>query len=80
MNISFTPNQERLIQSKIAAGKYRNVEEILEIALQLLEERDRSDISWVEDVRVKIDRATAVSEPPLDGEAFTRQILTRFQQ
>jgi antitoxin ParD1/3/4 len=80
MNISLTPTQESLIQTKLQTGKYRNIEEVLEIALKLLDERDRSEIEWIEDVREKIDAAIAISEPPLDGEAFTNQILTRFQK
>jgi antitoxin ParD1/3/4 len=80
MNISLTPTQESLIQTKLQTGKYRNIEEVLEIALQLLDERDRSEIDWIENIREKIDESIAVSEPPVDGEAFTKQILTRFQK
>ncbi len=82
MKISLTPNQENLIQKKLEAGKYNSVEEVLEIALRLLDEYDRAEAEWVEDVREKIDAAIAVSEhtPPIDGEAFVNQILERFEQ
>ena len=82
MSIILTPDQERFIQSKLQAGKYRSVEEVLEIALQLLDEYDRSEAQWVENVREKIDAAIAASErvPPIDGETFINQILERFQQ
>jgi antitoxin ParD1/3/4 len=80
MNISLTPTQESLIQTKLQTGKYRNIEEVLEIALQLLDERDRSEIEWIENIREKIDEAIAMTEPPMDGETFTNQILTRFQK
>jgi antitoxin ParD1/3/4 len=82
MSISPTPNQERFIQTKLQAGKYRSAEEVMEIALRLLYEYDRTDIAWVEDVREKVDAAILASEqtPPIDGETFVNQILERFRQ
>lgn len=82
MSISLTPDQERFVQTKLQAGKYRSVEEILEIALRLLDEYDRSEAEWVEDVRVKIDAAIEASNHtvPIDGETFVNGILERFQQ
>ncbi len=82
MSISLTPDQERFVQTKLQAGKYRSVEEILEIALRLLDEYDRTEAEWVEDVREKIDAAIAASEhtPPIEGETFVNQILERFRQ
>jgi antitoxin ParD1/3/4 len=79
MNISLTPTQESLIQTKLQTGKYRNIEEVLEIALQLLDERDRSEIEWIEDIREKIDEAIANSVPSVDGETFTNEILQDFR-
>ncbi|AFZ27809.1 putative transcriptional regulators containing the CopG/Arc/MetJ DNA-binding domain [Cylindrospermum stagnale PCC 7417] len=80
MSISLTPNQERFIQTKLEAGKYQSVEEVLEIALRLLDEYDRAETEWVRDVREKIDAAIVVSEQtaPIDGEIFVNQILARF--
>lgn len=51
MSISLTPDQERFIQTKLQAGKYRSAEEALEIALRLLDEYDRADAEWIEAVR-----------------------------
>ncbi|MBW4621138.1 MAG: type II toxin-antitoxin system ParD family antitoxin [Cyanosarcina radialis HA8281-LM2] len=82
MSISLTPDQERLIQTKLQTGKYRSAEEVLEIALRLLDEYDRADAEWVEEVREKIDAAISASEhtSPIDGETFVNQIIERFQQ
>ena len=82
MSISLTPDQERFVQTKLQAGKYHSAEEIMEIALRLLDEYDRTDAAWVEDVRAKIDEAISVSDqtPAIDGETFVSQILERFQQ
>jgi antitoxin ParD1/3/4 len=80
MSISLTPDQERFIQTKLQTGKYRSAEELLEVALRLLDEYDRADAEWVEDVRAKIDAAIKISShtPPIDGETFLNQILERF--
>jgi len=82
MSISLTPDQERFIQTKLQSGKYRSAEEALEIALRLLDEYDRADAKWVEDVREKIDAAILASDqtPPIDGETFVNQVLERFRQ
>ena len=82
MNISLTPEQEKQIENKLRSGKYRDVNDILATALQLLDEYERSNAEWVEDVRTKIDAAISASEdtPPIDGENFVNQIVAEFRQ
>ncbi|MUL35558.1 ribbon-helix-helix domain-containing protein [Gloeocapsopsis dulcis] len=81
MSISLTPDQERFIQTKLQSGKYRSAEEVIKIALHLLDEYDRAQAQWVEEVRQKIDAAIVASDytPPVDGETFVNQIIERFQ-
>ncbi|AFY91423.1 ribbon-helix-helix domain-containing protein [Chamaesiphon minutus] len=82
MSISLTPDQEQFIKTKLQAGKYNSAQEILEIALRLLDEYDRADSEWSRQVGVKIDEAISASDrtPPIDGETFVNGILERFQQ
>ena len=82
MSISLTTDQERLVQSKLQAGKYRSAEEVLEVALKLLDEYERSNAEWVESVRAKVDAAIEASNTasPVDGETFVNGILERFQK
>ncbi|HEY9703109.1 MAG TPA: type II toxin-antitoxin system ParD family antitoxin [Allocoleopsis sp.] len=82
MSIRLTTEQENFVQSKIQTGKYQSTQEVLEIALRLLDEYDRAEAEWRENVRAKIEEAVMVSEhtPPLDGETFINQILDRFNQ
>lgn len=82
MSISLTPDQERFVETKLQSGKYRSIEEVLEIALRLLDEYDRSEAEWVEDVRAKSDAAIEASThtAPVDGETFVIGILERFRQ
>lgn len=80
MNISLIPEQKKQIENKLRSGKYRDVNDILATALQLLDEYERSNAEWVEDVRTKIDAAMSASEvtPPVDGENFVNQIIAEF--
>jgi antitoxin ParD1/3/4 len=82
MSISLTPEQESFVQSKIQAGTYRSTQDVLEIALRLLDEYDRAETRWSEDVREKIEAAVLASDhtPPIDGEIFVNQILERFDK
>lgn len=82
MSISLTPEQESFVQSKIQAGTYRSTQDVLEIALRLLDEYDRAETRWSEDVREKIEAAVLASEhtPSIDGEIFVNQILERFDK
>jgi len=61
MSISLNPYQERLIEAKLQSGRYRSAEEVIELALRLLDEYDRADAEWVEEVREKIDAAMTAS-------------------
>ncbi len=90
MSITLTKTQEQFIQAKLRTSKYRSAEEVLEVALRLLDEYDcaeptlgeGTDSEWLSSVRAKIDAAVAISEhtPPIDGEAFIAGILQRFRQ
>jgi len=77
-----SPDQARIIQSKLQTGKYRSPEEILDLALWLFDECERADAEWVKQVRAKIDAAVTASEQtaPLDGKPFVNQVLVLFDQ
>ncbi len=81
MSTQLTADQERFVQNKLQAGKYRSAEEVLEIALRLLDEYEQADAEWVDEVRTKVDAAIEASKhtPPIDGETFINGILQRFQ-
>ncbi len=82
MSITLTTTQEQFIQTKLQTGKYHSAEQVLEVALLLLDEYDRADSEWLNSIRGKIDAAVAISEhtPPIDGETFIAGILERFRQ
>ncbi len=82
MNINLSPKQENFIQRQVDTGKYNSPEEVIEVALQLLDEYEKNDAQWIEDVRQKINDAILESEktPPVDGATFVNQIINRLQQ
>lgn len=81
MNIALTPEQQNLIQAKIKTGKYKSTQQVIEVALRLLEEYEKAESDWSKSVREKIQAAISASEnnPPVDGETFINGILERFQ-
>ena len=80
MNIALTPEQQNLIQAKLATGKYQSSQQIIEIALRLFDEYEQAESQWSQTVRVKIQAAIDTSEhtPAVDGEIFVNGILERF--
>ncbi len=82
MSICLSFEQERLVQSKLENGKYRSAEEVLEVALRLLDEYERSEAEWNKEVQAKIEAAFEASNhtSPIDGETFVNQILERLRQ
>ena len=56
MNVSLTPELERLVQEKVKSGRYASVSEVIREGLRLLEEQDELRLQRLADVRRKIDR------------------------
>ena len=54
MDIILKPELEKLILAKVNSGKYTSVDEVITVALQLLDERDKHYQKWVEDTRQKV--------------------------
>ena len=54
MDIILKPELEKLILAKVNSGKYTTVDEVITVALQLLDERDKHYQMWVEDTRQKV--------------------------
>ena len=54
MNISLTPELERMVDNKVKSGRYASASEVIREGLRLLEEQEQQRLS---EVRQKIDRA-----------------------
>ena len=54
MKVFLTPDLEKLVNEKLATGKYDSVDEVVRKALQLLQERDEQKQSRAEELRGKV--------------------------
>jgi antitoxin ParD1/3/4 len=79
MSITLKPEQEKLIQQQLDLGRFKSADEVLERALELLNEQYSDEYqNWIEDVRLKVDEAKAEAERgdviPLDA------VMNRLQE
>jgi antitoxin ParD1/3/4 len=63
MNISLTPQLEKLVKNKVESGLYSSASEVMREALRLLEERDRRHTLRVEELRTEIKKGLDSGEP-----------------
>jgi antitoxin ParD1/3/4 len=80
MNISLTPQLEKLVKNKVESGLYGSASEVMRDALRLLEERDRRRFLRVEELRAEIKKGFDSGEPtPLDVEAIKARGRKRLE-
>lgn len=75
MNVSLTPELERLIHDRVDSGRYHSASEVVREALRLLEERDELRQRRLADVRnqvaaglASLDRGEGVAGEPVFDE------------
>lgn len=81
MKITLKPDQEALIHSKLQSGKYQSVDDVIQAALDLLDEQDKAYEDWIIETRAKVDEGIASLEQGegIDGETFVNQLLARLK-
>jgi antitoxin ParD1/3/4 len=57
MNISLTPELEKLVDEKVRSGRYASASEVIREGLRLLEEQEALKQERLVEIRRKIDRA-----------------------
>lgn len=62
MNVSLTPELERLVQEKVASGLYNSASEVIRESLRLLQERDRLKEVRLEELRKEIQKGVSQLE------------------
>ena len=82
MNITLTAEQTQLIQTKLQSGKYATAIDLIDEALQLLQQRDDHYAQWLEETRAKVqigldqlDRGEGI-----EGELVVNQFKQTIQQ
>ena len=56
MNVSLTPELEKLVNEKVRSGLYTSASEVIREALRLLVENDRMKQRHIEAIQTKINR------------------------
>lgn len=81
MNVSLTPQLEKLIQQKVDSGLYHSASEVIRDALRLLEERDRINQARIEALREDIRRGRESGPAEdLDMAAVKTRARRRFEE
>jgi antitoxin ParD1/3/4 len=80
LNVSLTPELEKFVESRVASGRYQSASEVVREGLRLLEERDISRQSALDEVRRKIAVGLDQAERGelFDGEEVFREILEKL--
>ncbi len=82
MSITLNPEQEMIVANLIATGNFQTADEVLQVALKLLETERQSYQSWVAKTREQViegieslDRGEGV-----DGETVVHDLLAKLRQ
>jgi antitoxin ParD1/3/4 len=73
MNISLTPQLEKLVSDRVKSGLYTSASEVIREALRLLDSRDRSMVQQLRaDVEAGLRQLEAGQSRPFDADAVER--------
>jgi antitoxin ParD1/3/4 len=82
MNVSLTPELERLVHLKVTSGRYRSASEVIREALQLMEERDQAENkhkAWIRDA-IDAGMTSFGAGKDVDGETFMAQMQAELAE
>lgn len=63
MNISLTPQLEKLVKNKVESGHYSSASEVMREALRLLQERDQRHALRLDELRAEIKKGLDSGRP-----------------
>jgi antitoxin ParD1/3/4 len=75
-NIALTPHLDKLVQQRVASGRYQSASEVVREGLRLLEQRDEERNAELQQVRQQIEEGWQASErgEVVDGPSVFREI------
>jgi antitoxin ParD1/3/4 len=79
MSITLNPEQETIVDNLIATGSFQTAEEVLQVALNLLEQERQSYQSWVLETREKVREGIESLDrgEGIDGETVVNGLLAK---
>lgn len=80
LNVSLTPELEKFVEARVASGRYLSASEVVREGLRLLEEREVSRQTALDEVRRKISVGLEQAERGelFDGEEVFREVLGKL--
>ena len=77
MNVSLTPELEKLVQAKVRTGRYNSASEVVREALRLLEQHDSLRAIHLRELRSRIDEGLTSLDrgKGAEGEKFMQEML-----
>lgn len=82
MNLSLTSELEEFVQQKVSSGRYTSANEVVQAALQLLEQQDIQRQMRIEQLRQEVAIGYEQSErgEVFDGAEVVRELLEEIEQ
>lgn len=71
MNVSLTPELEKIVAERVSSGRYASASEVIREALRLLEERDQLN-QLRQEVRLGLEQLDQGLRRPFDEQALKR--------
>jgi antitoxin ParD1/3/4 len=71
MNVSLTPELEKIVAERVSSGRYASASEVIREALRLLEERDQLN-QLRQEVRLGLEQLEQGRHRPFDEQALKR--------
>ncbi len=84
MNVSLTPELEKIVNDKVASGMYHSASEVIREALRLMKEQDALREFRLQELRKEIAKGIEQAERgevvPFDAEAIKAEGRRRLEQ
>ncbi|MBI1814058.1 MAG: type II toxin-antitoxin system ParD family antitoxin [Deltaproteobacteria bacterium] len=78
MNVSLTPELEKLVNRKVKTGRYQTASEVVRDALRALEERDQVAALRLHELRKDIQKGLKGKTTLFDPEETKREVRRRI--
>jgi putative addiction module CopG family antidote len=79
MGYEFSPNLERMVRQRMAAGQYASEDEVLLDAMLALEDVEQREEELRAEIQQRICKAGTGLSQPLDRTAFKAEARRRFE-
>lgn len=82
MSITLNSEQEAIVTNLIATGNFQTADEVLQVALRLLEKERQSYQSWLAETREQVKEGIASLDrgEGIDGDTVVNDLLAKLRQ